>query len=465
MKPLWTRDDVAQACGGTGSGAQNIYSVTFDSREVEHGSLFIALKGEQTDGHRFLPQAFKSGAVAALVSEPCAEAHILETSAEAHILVPDTFMALQSLAAAARSRMHGKVIGVTGSVGKTSTKEALAAALQAATTAHVHKSVKSYNNHTGVPLSLARMPQDSGYGVFEMGMSHAGELAALTQMVRPHVALVTAIASAHRAHFATEADIAHAKAEIFAGLEAGGTAIIPYDTPHYDILHKAAVAHAAKVVSFGRKEGADIRIVEEEKNMEGSEIVVQFPDKALFFQLKQKGTHWVSNAVAVLAVVDALGLDVHAALKGFEALPAMTGRGERTEIALPRGSYFTLIDESYNANPASMAATIAMLGEEKAPQRIAILGEMRELGASSAELHAALVPVLIEQKLDAAILVGAELAPLIGMLQPHILAELVPDALAAAELAHSLIKPGAAVLVKGSNALGLAKTVALLKGH
>ncbi|NBQ76713.1 MAG: UDP-N-acetylmuramoyl-tripeptide--D-alanyl-D-alanine ligase, partial [Acetobacteraceae bacterium] len=249
MSALWTAAELALATGGQASGDFAGTGLAFDSREVGPGDLFIALKGEMTDGHRFVDGAFAQGAAGAIVSTPVDHPHIL---------VKDTAAALNALGVAARLRTSARIAGVTGSVGKTSTKEALAAALARANKGPVHRSVKSYNNHTGVPLSLGRMPAQTRFGVFEMGMNHAGEIAQLTRMVRPHVAMITAIAPAHIENLGSMEAIADAKGEIFQGLEPDGTAIIPFDTPYRDQLLAHAKAHARQVITFGRKEGADV---------------------------------------------------------------------------------------------------------------------------------------------------------------------------------------------------------------
>ncbi|WP_243453581.1 Mur ligase family protein, partial [Polymorphobacter multimanifer] len=242
MTPLWTASEIAAACRGIASADFNCQSVTFDSREVLPGALFVALKGETTDGHRFIDAAVAAGAAGLLVSTPVDAPHVL---------VDDTFLALNALGSTARDRSASLRIGITGSVGKTGTKEALAAALARALGRDaVHASVKSYNNHTGVPLSLARMPAEARFGIFEMGMNHAGELTALSALVRPHIAVITWVASAHREFFASEAEIADAKAEIFSGLMPGGTAIIPRDNLHFERL-LAGAAGAGRIITFG----------------------------------------------------------------------------------------------------------------------------------------------------------------------------------------------------------------------
>uniref|UniRef100_UPI00097E6A7D UDP-N-acetylmuramoyl-tripeptide--D-alanyl-D- alanine ligase n=1 Tax=Sphingopyxis sp. KK2 TaxID=1855727 RepID=UPI00097E6A7D len=309
MNPLWTARAIAAATGGTASGDFTVHGVAFDSREVTSGDLFIAMKGEETDGHRFIDKAIAAGA-AGIVCETAID--------HPHIRVADSAAALDALGTASRARCHGRIIGVTGSAGKTGTKEALFAALDRFRPGKAHRSVKSYNNHVGVPLSLSRMPSTADYGVFEMGMNHAGELAALTRMVRPHVAIVTTIAPAHMEFFGSEEAIADAKGEIFEGLEPGGTAIVPFDSPHYARLRAKAEQHAGHVVSFGLGAGADVRAVDWLPDGQGGSLVTaQVQDALLCFNIAQAGAHWVSNALAVLAAVKAVGGDLPAAGLAF----------------------------------------------------------------------------------------------------------------------------------------------------
>lgn len=446
---LWSAFDIAAAVDGEVFGCFKADGVTFDSREVRPGDLFIALKGEATNGHRFLDKAFENGAAGAIVSEPIPQPHVR---------VADTMAALNALGAASRARTQAKIAGVTGSVGKTGTKEALAAALARSAPGEVHRSVKSYNNHTGVPLSLARMPAASRYGVFEMGMNHAGELAELTRLVRPHVALVTAIAPAHSAFFASEAEIADAKGEIFEGLEPGGTAIIPFDSPHRDRLLAAAWPHADRIVTFGTGKGADVRAIEAVATPKGTMVSAVLPRTELTFTIGQPGEHWVSNALAVLAAVQALGGDLAAAGLALSDMPGLAGRGARVAVPLDDGEAM-VIDESYNANPASMAATLKVLGGIKAERRIAVLGEMRELGGRSPAYHAALAEPIEAAGVEYALLVGDGMRALAYALEGRVDFEHVPDAAAALDRLNGLIAPGDAVLVKGSNAIGLARLV------
>lgn len=449
MTPLWTASEIAAATGGEIHGNFSASGVAFDSREVGPGDLFIAMKGEVADGHAFVDKAFAGGAAGALVSQPVDHPHVR---------VADSFVALGALGAAARARTGARIVGVTGSVGKTGTKEALFAALDRSARGRAHRSVKSYNNHTGVPLSLARMPTATRFGIFEMGMNRAGELAGLTRLVRPHVAVVTAVALAHSAFFAGEEAIADAKGEIFQGLEPGGTAVIPFDGPHRDRLIAAARPHAARIVTFGRSEGADVRAREAIRTAKGTLVSATLPEAELTFTIALPGEHWVSNALAILAAVQAVGGDLTAAGLALSDMAGLPGRGQRLDAQVDGGSVL-VIDESYNANPASMAATLKLLGEERAGRRIAVLGEMRELGTDSSAHHAALAVPLQAANVDFALLVGPQMASLANMLEGRIDFAHVPDAAAALDLLRDRIEAGDAVLVKGSNAIGLASVV------
>ena len=445
MTPLWTARAIAAAMGGTASADFTVQGVAFDSREVTKGDLFVAMKGEATDGHQFIDKAIAAGA-AGIVCETAID--------HPHVRVADSAAALNALGVASRARSHGRIIGVTGSAGKTGTKEALFAALDRFRPGKAHRSVKSYNNHVGVPLSLARMPSTADFGIFEMGMNHAGELAALTRMVRPHVAIVTTIAPAHMEYFGNEEAIADAKGEIFEGLEPGGTAIIPFDSPHYARLRAKAEKHAAHVVSFGLGEGADVRAVDWLPDGQGGSLVTaQVQDALLCFTIAQAGAHWVSNALAVLAAVKAVGGDLPAA--------GLAGRGARHRIAVEGGAIL-LIDESYNANPASMAATIGQLGSESAGRKVAILGAMKELGSGGEAYHAGLAAPLVAAGVQFALLVGEEMAPLAKALEGRIDFAHVPAHSAATARLGDVIRAGDVVLVKGSNSVGLSHVVTAL---
>jgi UDP-N-acetylmuramoyl-tripeptide--D-alanyl-D-alanine ligase len=450
MSALWTSAEIAAATGGTASEPFEVTGVTFDSREVGPGDLFVAMPGTVHDGHKFVDAAFASGAAGVVVSQQ---------ANGPHVLVDDTFAALQALGRASRERSGATIFGVTGSVGKTSTKEALYAALDRNRPGRVHRSVKSYNNHTGVPLSLARMPRDAEFAVLEMGMNNKGEIAALTRQVRPHVALITAIAPAHIENLGSEEAIADAKAEIFEGLEPDGVAIIPNDTPHRDRLVKAARRRADRIITFGGGD-ADVHAMHA-VGVEGggSLISAALLERELTYTISQPGDHWVTNSLAVLAAVEAVGADVALAGLALADLGGLKGRGQRHRIELDDGEAL-IIDESYNANPASMAATLKSLGSEReAARRIAVLGPMRELGEHSDALHAGLAPAIVGAHVDELILIGDEMRPLAEQVVGKISLDLVSSVDEATDHLLRRIRPGDAVLVKASNSVGLAKLV------
>jgi len=456
VSPLWTGQEIALATGGAVHGDFSATGVAFDSREIGPGDLFIAMKGEATDGHKFLDRVFAGGAAGAIVSEEIEQPHV-------H--VADTFDALNELGRASRARSNARICGVTGSVGKTGTKEALFAALDRSARRQAHRSVKSYNNHTGVPLSLARMPREARYGVFEMGMNHAGELAALTRLVRPHVAIVTAIASAHREFFDSEEAIADAKGEIFQGLEPGGIAIVPFDSLHRDRLIAAARPYAATLLTFGLGEGADIRgrdVVPASGG--GSLVTATLPGADLTYTISQPGEHWVSNSLAVLGAVQAMGGDLAQAGLALADMAGLKGRGERHQVELDGGTAL-VIDESYNANPSSMRATLKTLGAQKiGGRRLVVLGAMRELGPGSDEFHAGLAAPVEAACVEHAILVGQEMEPLAKALGEKVNVTHVENAATALGALREIMAPGDAILVKGSNSVGLSVLVDALAG-
>lgn len=467
---LWDAAGVAAATGGTTRADCFIANVATDSREIEQGGLFFALQGEAMDGHKFLTAAREKGATLAVVER------VVDMP---HVLVKDSFEALKALGAAARARIvpEAKIIGVTGSVGKTSVKEAIHAVLNRASRGLAHRSVKSYNNHVGVPLSMARMPARTLYGIFEMGMNHAGEISALTAQVRPHVAVVTNIAPAHIENLGSEEAIADAKAEIFEGLVEGGTAVIPADSPHYERLKAAAEARGAKVLSFGRARHADVRLLDALTapgyggRSGGSLVTADLGDIRLCYTVSAPGEHWVMNSLAVMAVVRAVGADFGSAGLAMAELEGLVGRGARTEIATPDGGTALMIDESYNANPASMRSTLAMLRDETVRRRIAVLGAMKELGDFAPALHAQLLEPIADAGVDFALLVGPEMAALAQELgtsptsalgKPIGFAHCQNADEAIARLAAFGLANGDAVLVKGSNSVGLGKLVTAL---
>lgn len=462
---LWDAVAIARAVGGVAVGEFQVAGVEIDSRDVVPGDLFFALKGEQMDGHRFVPMAFAKGA-AAVVDRPVDGPHIL---------VEDTARALTLLAQAARSRTSARIVGVTGSVGKTGVKEAIFAALDRASRGKAHRSVKSHNNHVGVPLSLARMAARTRYGVFEMGMNHAGELSALTALVRPHVAVITTIAPAHIEMLGSIEAIADAKAEIFEGLQSGGVAIIPADSPHHARLRDAAERQGVTVVSFGRARDADVRLLDAVPAVGGGSLVTaDLGDRRICYTVAEPGEHWVANSLAVMAAVQAAGGDLGAAGLALAEMQGLKGRGARSAIAASGGDdsgRALLIDESYNANPASMRATLAQLGVTPARRRIAVLGAMKELGTHGPAFHAALAEPIAQAGVEHAILVGDEMQALADQLgkgrtlplgKPLSFAHCRTHAEALTALRRFGVNGGDAILVKGSNSVGLGAVVAAL---
>ncbi len=458
MSPLWTATEIADATGGTVHGDFTVNGVAFDSREIIGGELFVAMTGTAMDGHRFVPQAIARGAAGLLVSEPIDAPHVR---------VADPNAALTALAVAARNRSPALRIGVTGSVGKTGVKEAIKSALGRFALDGIHASVKSYNNHTGVPLSLARMPRESRFGIFEMGMNHAGEIAELTALVQPDIAVITWIASAHIENFADETGIADAKAEIFNGLRPGGTAIIPFDSTHFARLHAAASRTTDRVISFGCKPGADVVAESVALHPDCSCVTARIAEHRLTFKVGMAGQHWVGNALAVLAAVHAAGGDLALAGLALAELTDLPGRGQRLRVPA-KSSTAVVIDESYNANPASMAASLAVLGAVVPAgqgRRLAVLGAMRELGDQSDAFHAALAPHVVAAGVSTIIVVGNEMKALATALARQLEVLHVADAAAAEAEVGRLIAADDVLLVKGSNSVGLGAVVSALKNR
>ena len=463
---LWDAVEIARAVRGVAMGQFQASGVEIDSRDVMPGDLFFALKGEAMDGHKFVPMAFARGAAAVVVDRPVDGPHVL---------VEDTSIALELLARAARNRGSARIIGVTGSVGKTGVKEAIFAALDRASRGNAHRSVKSYNNHVGVPLSLARMSARAKFGVFEMGMNHKGEISALTWQVRPHVAVITTIAPAHIEMLGSEEAIADAKAEIFEAVEPGGTAVIPADSPHYERLKAAAERHGVEVQSFGRAPHATVRLLDAVAAPGGGSLITaDLGDRRICYTVAEPGEHWIANSLAVMAAVRAAGGDLGAAGLALAEMQGLKGRGARTMIPASGGDgsgQALLIDESYNANPASMRATLAQLGNTPAHRRIAVLGAMKELGDHGPAFHAELIEPVIDARIDRLILVGDEMTALADELgkAPHSSLGNLPafahcgSAREALEHLRELgVEGGDAILIKGSNSVGLGALVAAL---
>jgi UDP-N-acetylmuramoyl-tripeptide--D-alanyl-D-alanine ligase len=461
---LWAYDDLVRAAAGRADGRPTapITGFSIDTRDMKPGDVFVALTA-QRDGHEFVAAAFAAGAAGALVSE----SYERRPGDGALIRVADTLTGLEGIGRAARARLSAdaRVIAVTGSAGKTGTKEMLRASFAAC--GRVHASEKSYNNHWGVPLTLARMPAGTQFGVFEIGMNHPGEITPLTRMVRPHAAIVTTVEPVHLAFFSSVEAIAEAKAEIFLGLEPGGAAVLNRDNPYYELLAKRAVEANARIVSFGRNEAADVRLLKLVPGDEGSDLVVSVRGREVAYRVGAPGAHIAQNSLAVVAALATFGADLGTALASLAGVKAAPGRGARIVLQAPGGEAL-LIDESYNANPASMRAAIAGLGaipRARFARRIVVLGDMLELGEEAIRLHEGL-----KDAIDAS---GADLVFASGPNMAHLYAALdgakkgawseTPDGIREALLAA--VSPGDIVMIKGSLGSRMAPLVEAVKAH
>ncbi len=440
---LWTADEAAAATGGYGAVPWQASGVSIDTRTLVPGDLFVALKGPNFDGHDFVDQA--PAAAAVVVDRPISGAEV------PLLVVDDTFKALQDMGRAARARAAARVIAVTGSVGKTGTKEALRLALQAQAPTVANQG--SLNNHWGLPLSLARMPRDAAYGVFEMGMNHPGEIAALSRLARPHVAVVTAVEAVHSAFFPSVEAIADAKAEVFDGMDPGGIAVLNRDNPHFDRLAAAAAARGVEaVLAFGSDPRADVRLLDCDPDGEGSRVRADVRGRVVDYVLPAPGLHWVANSLAVLAAVDAAGGEAEAAARALARLVLPAGRGRCHTVHTADGS-FEVIDESYNASPVSMAAAFEVLGRrrpEPGGRRIAALGDMLELGADADALHAGLSGPLQSWGIDLVFTAGPGMVHLWEALPPTLRGGHASDANGLAPMVAVAVRPGDVVMVKGS---------------
>ncbi len=461
MTPLWNGSDFAQATGGRAVTTlpDAVGGISIDTRSLQPGDAFFAITGDRTDGHNFLTAAVAAGASVLVVGEGRLAA--MGRLSAPMIVVPDVLHALENVGAAARARSKAKVIAVTGSAGKTTTKEALRRAL--GTVGTVHASDKSFNNHWGVPLTLARLPPDADYAVFEIGMSHAGEIRPLTRLVRPHIAIVTLIAPAHLGHFNGLEEIAAAKGEIFEGVETGGAALINRDDAHWSRLHEAAAAaRVGHIASFGEHEGADYRLLGFTLEADHSTASVRVAGEEIGLRIGAPGRHILQNALAVLGAVHLAGADVLRAAEGLADLTAERGRGQRHVLPHPEGAV-TLIDESYNANPTSMRAALALLANTPVGpggRRIAVLGDMRELGAHSERLHAELAEVVAATQPGAVLLAGPEMHALKDALAGQdIVVEHRNEVAQLQPVLLDTVRSGDVVMVKSSNGVGSSRLV------
>lgn len=457
--PLWTAREAARATGGRLVGAEdwNATGVSIDTRTLERGDLFVALK-DQRDGHDFVPAAEKAGAVASIVARE-------DAGTGPRLVVPDVLEALQRLGVTARDRSAALRVGVTGSVGKTSVKEAIAAVFRAA--GRAHSSVKSYNNHWGVPLTLARMPKDTQRAVFEMGMNHAGEIAALTTQVQPHIALITRIAPAHLENLGSMEAIADAKSEIFTGLAPDGVAVIPADCEFAPRLSAhVSQSGAAFLLEFGRAPHAAVRVLSWEDGPESGSGRFDVMGRLVNLSIPAPGGHQAMNAAAVMAVCVAAGIEAGLVADTLSKLGAQAGRGASFEVRLEEGGRARILDDSYNANPVSMASAIATLGRHQPAgkgRRLAVLGEMLEIGETSAERHRELAAQLAAAGVSEVVGVGAMMEHMIAALPSSVSGTLVRAPEKALEALAGRLRDGDVVLIKGSNASGVHKVVASLR--
>lgn len=449
-RPLWTVEAMAQAMSARREGGlpDGVTGVSIDSRTLVPGDAFFAIAGER-DGHDFVDAALTAGAGLAVVVE---DKRVMFGRDAPLLVVDDVLEALRNLGRAARARSQAAVIGVTGSVGKTGTKEALHLVLSRQ--GRTHASAASYNNHWGVPLSLARCPADARYAVFEMGMNHAREIGPLSQLVRPQIAIITSIAPVHLEYFPSLAAIANAKAEIFEGMDASGAAVLPRDNEFFEQLAlRAREAMLARILSFGAHAQADARLLDCALQPESSTVRASILGEEVTYKLGAPGRHLVMNSLAVLAAAKLAGADLALAALALADLAPPAGRGSRATLALPGGAAL-LIDESYNANPVSMRAALALLGQSQVGaggRRVAVLGDMLELGDKSDILHAELVDPIVANGIDLVFCSGPAMHSLWQALPSERRGGYSETSKGLEPKVIEAIRGGDAIMVKGSN--------------
>jgi UDP-N-acetylmuramoyl-tripeptide--D-alanyl-D-alanine ligase len=452
MSILWTSAEIESATLGHASRPFAASGLSIDTRTLKQGDLYVAIKGEKRDGHDFIQEAFEAKAAAALVSRPS------EDAGGAQVAVANTQRALEDLASASRARSDAKIVAVTGSAGKTTTKEMLKLAFGAL--GKTHASRASFNNRWGVPMTLASLPREAAFCVVEIGMNHFGEIRPLVSFARPHVALVTTIAPAHLEFFGTCEAIADAKSEIFEGIVPGGAALIPSDNPYAErLIARAKQAHVARVLSFGGKPGSDARLLFYDESGEGARVKADILGQPVEFRIGAPGAHIAANALGALLSVAAADGDVLNAAAALRRFSALKGRGARFAAG-----GVDVIDESYNANPASMAAALALLG--KAPgRRIAVLGDMLEMGPDAPAHHAGLAAPIETAGTDLVFLCGPLMQALWDVLPARQRAAYAPSSADLAAGVSSALRAGDTVLVKGSNASRMSVIIEALKAR
>ena len=450
--PLWTAAELRDATGGTLAGEPVITGVAIDSRSVQPGDLFVALR-DVRDGHDFVPAAFANGAAAALVDREVEGAPLLQ--------VADTLAGLTALGAAGRARGTARLAAITGSVGKTTTKDMLRHGLSAF--GATHAAVASYNNHWGLPLTLARMPRDAAYGVLEIGMNHRGEIAPLARLARPHVVVITQIGAAHIGHLGSLDDIAAEKADILEGLSEGGTAVLPRDNPFFAPIAERAEAAGFTVIGFGEHSQAEARLVSAACGPLSSTAQITLHGQPLTLSISAPGRHLVVNALAALAAGTALGVDAPRFVEALASFRPGAGRGARVPFAVPGGEAL-LLDESYNGQPPAMRAALAVLGSQQGGRRIAVLGDMRELGDFGPALHEGLLPDVVGNA-DLVFCCGPLMRRLYDALPAGLRGAHTETSEELAPLVRKAVQAGDIVLVKGSLGTRMAAVVGALKSQ
>lgn len=462
---LWAAEELIAALDGEliVGELQAANGISIDSRDIEKNDAFFAIKGDLFDGHNYTQNAATNGASVIVVSD--AEFKV-EANNVATILVDDVLASLGRLAVASRARSHAKIVAVTGSVGKTSTKEFLRACLESV--GKTHASIKSFNNHWGVPISLARMPQNTEYAVFEIGMNHLDEITPLVRMVQPHVAIITTVAPAHLGHFKDLEEIALAKSEIFDGMNNEGAVILNQDNEFFGYLSAKAKAHGlVDIQGFGSDGAANMRLINAELLPKSSKVEACYNGNEFSYEIGSSGMHQVQNSLGLLLAVENLGIDLHKVLPILKNIELSDGRGAQAEIAID-GGIITLIDESYNANPASMVAAFSVLSAQQPKQngrRVAIIGDMLELGANSPQIHADLAADIAAAKIDAVMACGEDMKNCYDLLPEGQRIGYAEDSDLLAEIVLDNIYPHDVVMVKGSLGSQMAKIVNKIKNN
>ncbi len=463
-EPLWTIEEIAKATGGKveGPAAHPVSGISIDTRTLEAGDLFVPLS-DKRDGHDFVAAALEKGAAAALVSRTFE----LDQPNATLVRVDDPLAALEDLARAARQRLKpdAVVVAVTGSVGKTGTKDMLCTSFSAL--GKTHAAAKSFNNHWGVPLTLATTPQDVDCAIYEIGMNHAGEITPLTKMVCPHIAIITTVEPVHLEFFASVDQIAEAKAEIFDGLEPGGVAVLNADNPFFSLLRKRAMMVNARIMAFGCASEADVHLISYRAQGAKSQVTAKVGSQEISYALEIPGVHVAQNSLAVIAALQASGRDVLCGAKALAGLKPVAGRGAREVLRVPGGEIL-VIDESYNANPASMRAALGVLAavsRDDYPRRVAILGDMLELGSDSGVLHASLGECVESGDIDLVFSSGRHMAELFRQLPEAKRGAWANEVEGIADAVISALQPGDAVMIKGSLGSRMAHVLAAIRNE